>query len=327
MLIDCSMCRCPALREIIQDFWQQGGGCLELSIDASDEVVASVCHYIHHGLLALPGLTKHQLELLRVSSELGMLGFQHSVEEAIEQLLVRDNVREIAHFSESFGFNGLVKACSNFMQTGKVANHIRLQVGTEGNPNNISLKNAIYESLHDVSELLMKPTTTATKPNPTFQSVPAMEFSVQDTHMSFAEDDFTLNNSLYDTNASYRVDSDSDQYQHHSHSLGYSNHSASKTSKPKSGGIYSLLLQGKSGSEAVEAGLKPLRNDQVPGRAMEKPKPVTGHKDAKSIAKTKHKLEESSDDLFAMPQEYNRDMSLKPSKPKSEAAKRLVKLT
>lgn len=316
--------RCPALREIIQDFWNQGGGCLELSIDATDEVVASVCHFVHFGLLSLPVLTSHQLELLRVSSELGMFSFQHTIEEAIEQLLTRENIEEIVQYCESFGFSTLLRACSTFLQTGKVANHIRLQVGTDGNPNNVSLKNAIYESLQDVSELLMKaPTNSSTsqksnvsKPMPVEVAPVSIQYSNTSSSMLPAEDySFQeYDRSMEDMDDSYKFELDSDLYMDESTSSFANSHmGGGKAGKPKSGGIYSLLLKGQKGGGAVDTGVKPLRNDQVPGKLMEKAKPN---------AAAKPKTSTGHHEAFAMPQEYNQDMSLKPSKPKPETLKK-----
>lgn len=46
--------RCPALRNIITDFWietQDTGGGLELSLESHEPVLACICRYIHTGLL------------------------------------------------------------------------------------------------------------------------------------------------------------------------------------------------------------------------------------------------------------------------------------
>ncbi len=109
-------CRCPALRELIQDFWGQGGGSLELSIDASDEVVYCVCQYIHSGMVNLPIPQTYQLELLRVASELGMPQYQALLESAIGHLVNHVNVNEILEFSHSYGFEDLAVICERFME-------------------------------------------------------------------------------------------------------------------------------------------------------------------------------------------------------------------
>jgi hypothetical protein len=50
-LTSCDQLRCPGLRIIISDFWNQGGGTLELSIDASDETRQAALQWLltqHH---------------------------------------------------------------------------------------------------------------------------------------------------------------------------------------------------------------------------------------------------------------------------------------
>ena len=98
-------CRCPAVRELILDFWMQGGDCLELSIDASAEVVAALCIYVHSGILSLPSDHDVQQELIQVASELGMLGLHRSANqwlsfEANEQMKNDDVVDNVTSFEK-----------------------------------------------------------------------------------------------------------------------------------------------------------------------------------------------------------------------------------
>lgn len=147
--------RCPALRELINGFWDEGGGGLELSIDACDEVLAALCRYMHTGMLALPIGVARQLELLRVASELGMHSLYRAASEALQQKLVLGSVHVVIAFCAEHGFADLERTARLFLSSGgKRATVIRYQNANELNPQNAYLRDAIFASLQDVNTVL-----------------------------------------------------------------------------------------------------------------------------------------------------------------------------
>lgn len=159
-----SFCRCPALRELISGFWDEGGGGLELSINACDEVLASLCRYMHTGLLVLPMALPRQLELLRVSSELGMITLYLSASEALQQKLTMESVPSVISFCAQHAFTDLERACRTFLSTGgRRATVIRYQPSGDLNPQNAYLRDAIFASLQDVNTVLNQHPPSQTK--------------------------------------------------------------------------------------------------------------------------------------------------------------------
>ena len=151
----CMGCRCPALRELITGFWDEGGGGLELSIDACDEVLACLCRYMHSGVLVLPVLLSRRLELLRVASELGMDALFGSVSEGLVLGLTMESVPTIVAFSSEHGFEDLEQSCRQFLSTGGTCPiSIRLQGSSEMIGQNVLLRDAIFSSLQDVNAVL-----------------------------------------------------------------------------------------------------------------------------------------------------------------------------
>lgn len=158
--------RCPALRELINGFWDEGGGGLELSIDACDEVLAALCRYMHTGLLALPIGVHRQLELLRVGSELGMHSLYRAAAEALQQKLTLQSAHVVVAFCAEQGFADLERTARIFISSGgKRATVIRYQNANELNPQNAYLRDAIFASLQDVNTVLaQKPTAASITP-------------------------------------------------------------------------------------------------------------------------------------------------------------------
>lgn len=143
------------MRELISGFWDEGGGGLELSIDACDEVLASLCRYMHTGLLVLPVRLHRQLELLRVSSELGMNSLYLSACEALLQKLTMDCVPAVISFCADHQFSDLERSCRTFLTSGgRRAPVIRYQPAGDQNPQNAYLRDAIFASLQDVNAVL-----------------------------------------------------------------------------------------------------------------------------------------------------------------------------
>ena len=62
--------RCPALRSILSDFWEEtnGSGGLELSLDASVATLQCISEYIHTNILIMPVmLYPDQLDVVRIA--------------------------------------------------------------------------------------------------------------------------------------------------------------------------------------------------------------------------------------------------------------------
>jgi hypothetical protein len=160
------------LREVVSGFWEEGGGGLELSIDASDEVLACLCRYIHTSALYLPIRLSRQLELLRVASELGMASLYQCATGALLQKLTLDSVPKVIAFCTAFGFADLERSCRLFLNSGgKRSTVIRYQSAGELNPQNAYLRDAIFSSLQDVNAVLSQQPAVA--PGASATGVPA----------------------------------------------------------------------------------------------------------------------------------------------------------
>lgn len=337
--------RCPALHEIIQGFWEQGGGCLELTIDSSDQVVASVCHFIHSGLLRLPPTVTSQLELLRVSAQLGMDSLQKVVEDAITLRIKRETLPEVLSFCREQHFDNLAAMCQAATQSTKKP-VLRLQSFHENQINNVTLKNAIYESLQDVSAILKQsqdiPESTTThggRGGLLREPKSSTTGWIEDSRDIYSDNLFSAasNGPSLDKPSSFAS------------SLSPAPTGLSKPGlKPKSGGIYSLLLQqnGEASSTAT-----PLDTAKMPGKVMpdkegalkkSAKKAPPGDNKTKNRKAGKTSIEHSEDELLnstlessAMEEsilhieglaisEYRTGMSLEPPREKSEREKRLV---
>ena len=144
------------MRDLISEFWSSGGGGLELSIEASDEVLACICRYIHTTSIMLPIQLSYQLELLRVANELQMNYLFNSTSEYLVIKLSSINALVIMDYCSKHGFSDLELKCRTYLNTGKkscVANYKNNHEGTTDDAS-INLKNAIYASLQDVNAAL-----------------------------------------------------------------------------------------------------------------------------------------------------------------------------
>jgi len=338
--------RCPALRDLIQDFWAHGGESLELSIDATEEVVANVCHFIHSGLVVLPTSFANQCEMLRVSTQLQMVGMQVQLETSMMAKISLDNTIILLEFCEHFQYIALAERCIAMIeqaheQGGAVTAGLGIDIGyqnaNEGQGKrvtddvNASLKNAIAESLQDVNELLKS--SIPSVPSNSSSSTPISSSSAVSSHSQPRQKDSQLQTTsarlaVQQATAAASVSEDEDQYSNQSQQAG-TMHSMNQT-KLKSGGIYTLLLKqnqpegGSAGSAAIDLGhddhlfeepiakksLQPgsgsARKPSIPGAA-----PNTGKK---AVALTTPS--------GAVLREYQRDMSLQPPRAKTEAEKR-----
>lgn len=224
--------RCPTLREIIEQFWAEGGGGLELSIDASAETLSYVCKYLHEGTLYCSDSMHQLLEMARVSAELGMLGLHKMTIDSISARINRDNVHEIMGFGESHAYHELIRCCKNFLLTGRA---VAVKYTTSSDPTGSNLHKAIFDSLQDVSEVLKQ--TPSVFPN--FSHQKQLE-TVDNSKTSIIEVDEIVENVHYMSAMNNNAN----------------NYTGSKRTvtkgKPRSGEIYRLLLQDSQTAEAIE---------------------------------------------------------------------------
>lgn len=111
--------RCPSLRAILADFWEEtdGSGGLELSLDASEAVLACVCEYVHTNILLMPPLLyPDQLDVIRVAQQLNMTGLIHDSIEFVAQGSMASNRELIEQYARTNRLMSLVAKCEDFSQ-------------------------------------------------------------------------------------------------------------------------------------------------------------------------------------------------------------------
>ena len=326
--------RCPALRESLENYWSDEANDVEnndpllISVNASAEVLASLCKYLHTGLFLPPHDSRKKLELYAVASQLEMPHLASLVGDAIINCLSECDVDDTIEFCKDFNLNELERACRTF----KVAAHkptIHFNtVGNDASPGGSALKQAIMASLNDVTELLYK-----TSPAAATASIAQNRTPIKDDSSLIYEDEVEYETS--DSDAQYRSEKVSNKL------------NSKKT--VKSGGIYSLLLQdstnsGISNTSAVQidgtSRTPPGKSKKVaPSSSKVKPsKPSTSKTVGKlppnkpdATPKTKRAMallasSRSSNvdfDEFGEPIEFDRRMSMLPEPELSEREKRL----
>lgn len=155
--------RCPGMRGIIDEFWDAGGGGLQLSIDASSETLNSVCRYIHTGVLISPLRYLHKLELIKVAVELEMVTLANLAIENVIQNLTAEYVTITKQFSEALDLCELSETCQKFLSDGNISeNRYNLDICTNTHrrsvfsgygSNDVDLRNAIEESINEISNI------------------------------------------------------------------------------------------------------------------------------------------------------------------------------
>lgn len=369
--------RCPALRELIQDFWSHGGESLELSIDASEEVVANISHYIHTGLIILPFTFPIQCEMLRVSTQLQMLPMQLQVEDAMMANISVENAMILLEFCEHFQYISLAERCialvegahaqaqSGATNSDPTTGISLLDIGYQGvgrdrngsytdDDANRHLKNAIAESLQDVNELLKTTSNVSSRSSSVDPVKRDVQKSSQPTNTGSVRPvpnpSAAQTSSMY-TQEDHHDDSVSPQQQFHpQQGLGTASGSGGGggAGKLKSGGIYTLLLKQNKGAANTGGG-----GGGMPGFEETRQMPIdfmddvyyeesqsaavtttSNNKKAPipSSAKKPSVAAKGKGDVLAagngvMIHEYQRDMSLKPSKPKTDSEKRLEEMS
>jgi WW domain len=166
--------RCPGLRGILDEFWDAGGGGLELNIDASWDTLNSTCYYIHTSVLIPPVRFLYKLELVKVAMELEMPYLVSLAIENVEQHLTAEYIAVTMEFSEALEIYQLKEFCENFMTAKnsgssicnlEVNNVTRANILSKQMNDDFDLKSAIVESINAVASLengnnAFKPTTT-----------------------------------------------------------------------------------------------------------------------------------------------------------------------
>lgn len=231
-------CRsCPGIRNIIDEFWDAGGGGLELNIDASWETLNSCCMYIHSGVFLPPPNFYQKLELIKVAAELDMTRLRKLAIDSVMLELSQENFDVTFDFCQTFNIPELESACNAFKmsKSSMLATSIfDSSTSSTQRPENI-LENA-YHSINDVSLLLQERVS--------HQSVPP-------TSRQYLEKGPQTIYSL-------------DDYKDDRQKAIPSTIPIDTKSKPKSGGIYGLLLKETSGLEPGN------RSQSIPGRDMSK---------------------------------------------------------
>jgi len=164
----------------LNEFWDAGGGGLELTIDISSQTLHALCHFIQTCQL-LHLQHQHQLELAKISIELNMPSLRAAVITAIIRDINFDNIESILDFSLSFEMLELQKACEEYLNindnaigntnsdalasnsnaSAKSQNRDEYIWSSETN-SNANLKEAIAASLKDVSAVLGSSTSAFT---------------------------------------------------------------------------------------------------------------------------------------------------------------------
>jgi hypothetical protein len=299
----------------VQDFWTQGGESLELSIDAGAEVVSALCQYTHSGILCLPIIVSQQVELIRVATELGMYALQRQVELEIGLRLSKETIQGVTELCRENQLTTLLTLCKEF-ESGR---GVEFKIRDNSDQSMASLSTAVLESLQDVQHLLS--VENAAQPDKSLSYDAAMttipSTSKTSNYSNYKEDEDEINFDL--TQLSLQEDyyfarnsstTNSALHFPHSNSTTSSQQHSAQEKSTKSGGIYRLLLQGSKPSQGIELVDRDrnITSSKKPPLDKDKRAPRTSAPVAASV----------------MPQEFNTDMSLKPTRPKTEAEKRSV---
>jgi hypothetical protein len=104
-------CRCPGLRDNIDEFWESGEEILHLAIDVSNECLYTTCKYIYSSIYFPPSKFICKLELVKVSIELDMHELMKSAVEDVQRSLTDEYLDLTRSFGISHQLDDLVKYC------------------------------------------------------------------------------------------------------------------------------------------------------------------------------------------------------------------------
>jgi hypothetical protein len=347
--------RSLGFRNLLEEFWQQNNWSAEssksfdLELDANAEVLASFVYFIQSGVLIAPAASMDRLELLKLSVELEMSSLRKLALDNIHQMLTAESAREALVFAKQSGINDLYDLAEEFTNVGvfPAANfrfqfsHSRQSSLSKGDlVNGMDLRSAIVASLSDVSAILASDGMPSTS-NPAVRQVGVAATSVT---QSIA----TTSSSSYVSQPPPTVTRDPGGHKQaapagYGVELGATTSAAAPRPQPlpgnqkpvKSGGIYSLLLQGE-GSDSTDPISKRTAEAKMPGKVMSgsnKPAPKS-NVGAKAVAGNKagHRssvsgeldssFDSANDDIV----EYSNRMSIVPQKALTQQEKRCVYL-
>jgi hypothetical protein len=346
--------RCPALRDLVNDFWQQGGGShtaemagsvLELSIDASDEVVETICHYVHYGGLILPPTLTLQLETLKVASELGLLALQDQLEHFLCQDINGDNLDVLYQAAQENHYRRIENSCVRFMN-GELQDHHReeilqrtlassiqdLNIPSTG----VALRTKDLHDFEDVPDDVLQGTFNQTASrggnhvSETFggqltASNPSVDYRI----MNEEADNYMQSLKMSKKMQEYEQDLQTSETLRHRPNSGHNTTVSGAHGKTKSGGIYSLLL----GENEDGFGNGDMYSTNQYGQEVMKDikRPPSGQGKTAGLANTTagaRKNSSSGGKNVPNLQEFDPStMSLVPKKEKSEHEKRLEELS
>lgn len=132
--------RCPGLRDLIQDFWDQKSGMLEISIETDEEILSGICSYLNTGFLPFPEEIPKLFELYHVVQELQIIDLLRVIEQFLELKHRMDpSSTEIVRLAELYGCRNRLNLVANKFPSGS---------------KNTELDTAISESLAEVNSIL-----------------------------------------------------------------------------------------------------------------------------------------------------------------------------
>jgi hypothetical protein len=208
--------------------------------------MACICKYIHSAVFIFPaGKLSTQLDFIRVAAELGMDSLYDLAIQALQYRLTKSTVSEVLEFSLKWGLDDLHGICETFENMVQFDGNDQQQQKHDSDGavrrdhinaavSNISLRNAITTSLYDVSELLAKKPSESNKQN---------LMNSQDNYDEIFDPKISKFSSL-NNNSSLYVDLQSIEK--------VTNNNTPQLIKPKSGGIYGLLLKSETQEDILQ---------------------------------------------------------------------------
>ncbi len=276
---------------IIADFWEEGGGGLELSIRASDEVLAVLVKFVHSGSVSLPSSLELRLELLRVAEELEMRALAAAVLGAVQLDLTQDSAEIALEYSQQCGLKHLEDACVAFLRDGhrhqsavayssapSLFDLAEGQAGPHGafdRTSNVALRDAIFSSLQEVSAALSEPAAgrrggSASKTlSAAHGNSPAPQSRDTSTPAWCEPEPYEEQVHGYAAPVDREEEEEEEEW-----GANFSVESAVASGRPQSsmrsgsGGIYGLLLRNQSAAEIAPASRQKSTRPGVPGKVM-----------------------------------------------------------
>lgn len=251
----------------------------------------------------MPPITlNQQLELLRVSCELGMNSLHNSISKTLLQQVTMLSVSVIIEFCASNGYSALEQNCRSYLATGIKQSEIKF-INHESN----HLKDAIFASLQDVNEVLAEGNLIPISKKPNTKIDTEIKINEEKllnlpenykiyTNTSGTEYTTNIDTSLFDIAAGLNdmtVDIVEDRLSYdYSDSVGSdinnsnSFYSKNQNSAVKSGGIYGMLLRDNMYDDLTE---HPSNKQTIHHSATKIPGRVMGNKKQSTLSSNNKK--------------------------------------